>query len=180
MATSAPSFSSYDAKMDEMELKRAEAAATLQSAPAPVKPPLPPPTKTVFLEYTAPAGETYTAELVIRLLTHDELIRVGQIAASFAGTININALPNYIQDLCMAHATFQVMWGRKLPTWVKDMAMSDDNAIVQLYQVAVEHRQAYFRGDVRQGTPNARPGGLAIHTERPTDAAPEQNTPAPS
>lgn len=173
MAVTAPSFTTYDAKMDEVELKRAEVAATLQTTPVPLKEPLPPPAKTLYLEYRAPTGEEYEAEVVIRILSHDELIRVGQVAAQLAGTVNINVLPHAVQDLCMAHATFQVMWGRRLPTWLKLIVMTDDNAILQVYQAAVEHRQAYFRGELGAGGGSTRPAGLAIYAEKPPKTTPE-------
>jgi hypothetical protein len=159
---------SYDDKLDELEQLRYE--RELKSKPAKPKRTLTPPVITAKLEYVDPDGEEFETVLEIRVLTQDELLRVTQLAAAYAG-MDFDYLPEYGRRLCLAKATVATMWGKEVPEWLKVAFELDEGIALQLYEAIISHRAAWFRGDYRTGGEDKKPGGVVLtQIKSPTTA----------
>lgn len=161
---------SYDDKLDELEQLRYERELKAKQSPKTTKRPLPPPVAPVKLSYVDPDGEEYETTLEVRILTQDELLRVTQLAAVYAG-VDFDFLPEYGRRLCLAKATVFVMWAKEVPEWLKAALEIDETISLQLYDVVVGHRAAWFRGDYREGGESKKQGGVVVTKIQPPDVA---------
>jgi len=157
---------SYDSKLDELEQLRLEREA--KTAPAKLAPPSPPPTVVIKLEYVSPDGSEYTADLTVRILTQDEILRANQLASLFAGSDFFDYLPEFARRLCLARAHINVMWGKQVPEWLKTALEADETISLQIYDAITSHRAAWFRGDYRQSGSSEKASGLALTTISPS------------
>jgi hypothetical protein len=156
---------SYDDKLDELEQLRYE--RELKSKPAKAtKRSLVPPVATFKVEYVDPEGEEYEASLDVRIFTQDELMRVTQLSAMFAG-VDFDYLPEYGKRICLARATVLVMWGKEVPEWLKTAFELDETISLQVYEAVTSHRAAWFRGDYRTGGEDKKPGGMVLTQIKP-------------
>ena len=156
---------SYDDKLDELEQLRYERELRAKP-PKPAKRAPTPPVVTAKIEYVDPDGEEYETALEVRILTQDELLRVTQLAAMYAG-MDFDFLPEYGRRLCLAKATVAVMWGKEVPEWLKTAFEFDEGSSLQLYEAVISHRAAWFRGDYRTGGDDKKPGGMVVTQIKP-------------
>lgn len=171
MPASAPSFTQYDRVLDELEEKRLATQQQVVENAGP-RDELPPPVRTVYLNYGSPEGDNYEATLVVRILSHDEILKAGVYAAQLAG-VNINILPIYMQNLALGRAYIAVMWGKALPEWLKKAVETDEEAVFELYNQIEDHRRAFFRRDPGEGVQGAPKPGLRVSTKRSADTPSE-------
>lgn len=165
MPASAPSFApSYDRTLDELEEKRTNVQKEIIENAGP-REELPLPIRNIYLTYLGPDDVLQEASLVVRLLTHDEILKAGVYAAQLAG-VNINILPAYMQSLALGRAYIAVMWGKNLPEWLKKVVETDEDVVFELYNQIEDVRRTFFRRDPGEGVPGAQKPGLRVSTKR--------------
>lgn len=160
---------SYDDKLDELEQLRYERELK-NSTPKKTKERLTPPVAVLRVNYVDPDGDEYDGNLDVRILSHDELLRVTQLASVFAG-VDFDFLPEYGRRLCLAKATIMVMWSKDLPEWLKAAVDVDETISLQLYDAVTSHRAAWFRGDYRASGKSEKQGGMVLTQIKPATAS---------
>lgn len=152
-STKAPS-----SKLDELESHKA-ARNTAFKVPKPVA--STPPVITIKLDYTDHDGAESTISLPCRVLTRDDVLDVHRLAAFYSG-IEFDLLGREAQDICLARATVETLWSKEMPEWLKTAMEQDETIALKLYRAVNSHRDAYFRGDYREGQEGKKAPGLVV------------------
>jgi len=142
--------------LDLTEIRR---RGQTEAAPDPAQK-LTPREHSFVVRYVAPDGEQHQETVTSRILSGDERLEVGRIAAALAAT-RWDTLPPSQQARTWAMAECSVAL-REPPEWLSRWISEDDALLFGVYEEVQAHERRYFRRDDPAGGADSQEPRVAI------------------
>lgn len=107
------------------------------------------------ITYDAPDGQTYSADLVSRILDGAGRLLRAKVGARLLNGMSSSSMSK--DDIARIEALAQVSVQLvDIPEWLDTWVAQDDVLLVQLHSLLMEHEYRYFRGNTPEGANDER------------------------